>query len=119
LIEAYWKSVLMPGQGVFIGEPLARPYGGYRVQQEGQNWFVSGPMLQPDTTYTLYAADTLNGAYTRVAGDLKPSEYGTRLQLPTPVRLFYRLQPQSEINLFTPPPEPITPRPRPPRGLLQ
>ncbi|MGH1431920.1 MAG: TIGR03790 family protein [Neptuniibacter sp.] len=26
LIEAYWKSVLMPGQGVFIGEPLARPY---------------------------------------------------------------------------------------------
>ncbi|HET8707439.1 MAG TPA: TIGR03790 family protein, partial [Pseudomonadales bacterium] len=27
LIEAYWRSVLMPGQGVFIGEPLARPYG--------------------------------------------------------------------------------------------
>ena len=26
LIEAYWKSVLMPGQGLFIGEPLARPY---------------------------------------------------------------------------------------------
>lgn len=27
LLEAYWKSVLMPGQGIFIGEPLARPYG--------------------------------------------------------------------------------------------
>lgn len=27
LIEAYWKSVAMPGQGIFIGEPLARPYG--------------------------------------------------------------------------------------------
>ena len=26
LIEAYWKSVAMPGQGVFIGEPLARPW---------------------------------------------------------------------------------------------
>jgi len=26
LIEAYWKSVLMPGQGIFIGEPLAKPY---------------------------------------------------------------------------------------------
>jgi xylose isomerase len=25
-IEAYWKSVVWPGQGVFIGEPLARPY---------------------------------------------------------------------------------------------
>lgn len=26
LIEAYWKSVAMPGQGLFIGEPLAAPY---------------------------------------------------------------------------------------------
>jgi uncharacterized protein (TIGR03790 family) len=26
IIEAYWKSVEMPGQGLFIGEPLARPY---------------------------------------------------------------------------------------------
>ncbi len=30
LLEAYWKSVAMPGQGVFIGEPLARPFGGAR-----------------------------------------------------------------------------------------
>ena len=26
VIEAYWKSVKMPGQGLFVGEPLARPY---------------------------------------------------------------------------------------------
>jgi len=26
LIEAYWKSVAMPGQGVFVGEPLAAPF---------------------------------------------------------------------------------------------
>ena len=26
LIEAYWKSVNMPGQGIFIGEPLASPF---------------------------------------------------------------------------------------------
>ena len=26
LIEAYWKSVQQPGQGVFIGEPLASPF---------------------------------------------------------------------------------------------
>ena len=26
LIESYWKSVLMPGQGVFVGEPLASPF---------------------------------------------------------------------------------------------
>jgi uncharacterized protein (TIGR03790 family) len=27
LIESYWRSVAMPEQGVFIGEPLARPWG--------------------------------------------------------------------------------------------
>ena len=26
ILEAYWKSVAMPGQGLFVGEPLARPY---------------------------------------------------------------------------------------------
>jgi uncharacterized protein (TIGR03790 family) len=26
VLEAYWKSVAMPGQGLFIGDPLARPY---------------------------------------------------------------------------------------------
>ncbi len=26
LIEAYWKSVQMPGQGIFVGEPLAKPF---------------------------------------------------------------------------------------------
>lgn len=26
LIEAYWKSVRWPGQGLFLGEPLARPW---------------------------------------------------------------------------------------------
>ncbi len=25
-LEAYWKSVTMPGQGVFVGEPLAAPF---------------------------------------------------------------------------------------------
>lgn len=26
LLESYWKSVQMPGQGLFVGEPLARPW---------------------------------------------------------------------------------------------
>jgi hypothetical protein len=34
LIEAYWKSVVMPGQGIFIGEPLANPYRGHQVEQK-------------------------------------------------------------------------------------
>lgn len=30
VLEAYWKSVAMPGQGLFIGEPLARPFADHR-----------------------------------------------------------------------------------------
>lgn len=29
-IEAYWKSVLMPGQGLFVGDPLAAPFRGVK-----------------------------------------------------------------------------------------
>ncbi|KAF0098421.1 MAG: hypothetical protein FD187_2728 [bacterium] len=41
LIEAYWKSVAAPGEGVFIGEPLARPFG-TRVQRDEQGWWLEG-----------------------------------------------------------------------------
>jgi uncharacterized protein (TIGR03790 family) len=30
LIESYWRSVMMPGMGVFVGEPLASPWRGGR-----------------------------------------------------------------------------------------
>jgi uncharacterized protein (TIGR03790 family) len=35
LIESYWKSVAMPGQGVFIGEPLAAPFRRAAVAASG------------------------------------------------------------------------------------
>jgi uncharacterized protein (TIGR03790 family) len=35
LLEAYWKSVAMPGQGLFIGEPLARPFAPAHRRPEG------------------------------------------------------------------------------------
>src|SRR5579871_5428533 len=31
VLEAYWKSVAMPGQGLFVGEPLAAPYATQRL----------------------------------------------------------------------------------------
>jgi uncharacterized protein (TIGR03790 family) len=41
LLEAYWKSVAMPGQGVFIGEPLARPYARYRLRATPQGLLLT------------------------------------------------------------------------------
>jgi uncharacterized protein (TIGR03790 family) len=33
LIEAYWKSVAEPGQGIFIGEPLAKPFAKDKIHK--------------------------------------------------------------------------------------
>lgn len=38
LIEAYWKSVQMPGQGVFVGEPLASPYLNCKLMKSRQGY---------------------------------------------------------------------------------
>ncbi|MDY0057978.1 MAG: TIGR03790 family protein, partial [Methyloversatilis sp.] len=39
LIEAYWKSVAWPGEGVFVGEPLARPFG-MRTTRDEKGWWL-------------------------------------------------------------------------------
>jgi len=38
LIESYWRSVAMPEQGVFIGEPLARPWGPRPLAGKDAGW---------------------------------------------------------------------------------
>lgn len=49
LIEAYWKSVLMPGQGNFIGEPLASPYSGYELKLIGNKLELHSAILYRGT----------------------------------------------------------------------
>lgn len=91
LIEAYWKSVAMPGQGVFIGEPLARPYGSYRVKQRNGRWYVYGPALRPGN-YVLLASDRMRGPFERIGSGLPVDDVTHSLELPTPLRAFYQLQ---------------------------
>lgn len=41
LIESYWKSVQMPGQGLFVGEPLSSPYKGcnLKITRKGKAFY--------------------------------------------------------------------------------
>ncbi len=39
LLESYWKSVQMPGQGVFVGEPLSSPYKGCNLFENKRGVF--------------------------------------------------------------------------------
>jgi len=45
LVEAYWKSVEWPGEGLFVGEPLARPYGAQIAGMATMNASLGGALL--------------------------------------------------------------------------
>jgi hypothetical protein len=62
LIEAYWKSVAWPGEGIFIGEPLAAPYNGYTVSADGAGVTIDTRTLLPGE-YALLGADSVVGPY--------------------------------------------------------
>jgi uncharacterized protein (TIGR03790 family) len=62
LIEAYWKSVQWPGQGIFIGEPLAKPYGGFSVQMVNGEVVLRTQALPPGI-YGLLGANSVVGPY--------------------------------------------------------
>jgi uncharacterized protein (TIGR03790 family) len=67
LIEAYWKSVQMPGQGVFIGEPLARPFAGVELKSGTDDVSVSAARLLTPGLYAVQAAPSMMGPYRTVA----------------------------------------------------
>jgi uncharacterized protein (TIGR03790 family) len=67
-IEAYWKSVQWPGQGLFVGEPLAQPFrdspsfaivgGEYRIKTRS---------LRPGSRYVLQYRLSGSTAWTQLA----------------------------------------------------
>jgi uncharacterized protein (TIGR03790 family) len=63
LIEAYWKSVAWPGEGIFVGEPLARPWGSSQVEVVDGNIVVTTTLLDPRKTYQIGHADSEDGPF--------------------------------------------------------
>jgi uncharacterized protein (TIGR03790 family) len=95
IIEAYWKSVAMPGEGLFIGEPLARPFGDVtHYDPQTQALTLTTGRLIPFTSYAIESADSAQGPWT-------PVQTGLQLALPRRVTLtvqpataaYYRLTP--------------------------
>lgn len=96
LIEAYWKSVAEPSQGVFIGEPLARPFGS---STRSGSWKRSAsrddPPHRPVIHSNLQASQkrqrllpptcALVPSFTRTAPEYQPvGVLATKLQLASP-----------------------------------
>ncbi len=66
LIEAYWKSVEMPGEGIFIGEPLAAPFDFRSIERQPGQWLLRTWSIKPGR-YQLQAAAHSIGPYTPLA----------------------------------------------------
>lgn len=76
LIEAYWKSVDWPAEGIFLGEPLARPFGpGYRFELDAGKLTIETTAMIPGRSYVLESADTEAGPFTTVQSALAIPKY--------------------------------------------
>ncbi|MHB1515573.1 MAG: TIGR03790 family protein [Acidiferrobacteraceae bacterium] len=91
LIEAYWKSVAMPGQGIFVGEPLADPFGGYSVEYRHHTLTLSTHALPPGR-YFVSAGNARHGHYQPV-GSVVVHAGLQKITLTHAYAPFYRLSP--------------------------
>ncbi|MET0519075.1 MAG: TIGR03790 family protein [Burkholderiaceae bacterium] len=68
LIEAYWKSVQWPGQGLFIGEPLARPWPeAASLTISAGRYLISSRALRPGASYALQYRTAANANWVTLA----------------------------------------------------
>jgi hypothetical protein len=95
IIEAYWKSVAWPGEGIFVGEPLASPWGESQVDwdPEAMELTITTTMLDPAKTYQLSAGDSADGPWTPVLEDIAIAEHMQTAIVYGPTEApFYRLE---------------------------
>jgi len=94
IIEAYWKSVAWPGEGVFVGEPLARPWGHQSTTWEDLTLTIRTTQLIPGQAYDIESGPTSDGPWTLVLDDFTiPEHQLAEIIVPGAVEPFYRLIP--------------------------
>ncbi len=94
IIEAYWKSVSMPGEGLFTGEPLARPWGGHQSTFDAPTGLLTltTTMMKPGLRYAIESAPSRSGPWTRVQSNVTVPRFArVTLTVPGATQPFYRL----------------------------
>lgn len=92
-LEAYWKSVEWPGEGVFAGDPLARPFGRFTLRFEGGVLSIRTTALDPGHTYALRGGEHPDGPLPIVEGALVPEPLRPfEIEVVAPDRAVYALE---------------------------
>ncbi|HET6582593.1 MAG TPA: TIGR03790 family protein [Nannocystaceae bacterium] len=93
LVEAYWKSVRMPGEGLFVGEPLARPWDGAVVDFDGSTLTITTTLLAPGVDYDVQAGDSPDGPWQTVFTGSVPYPVDIAIEIADATAPYYRLVP--------------------------
>lgn len=93
LIESYWRSVEWPGEGLFVGEPLARPFENQVARVEADQVVLETNALMPnDTGWVVEGADSADGPWTLVMEVEAPTMRSrTTINVPRPTPSYLRL----------------------------
>lgn len=92
LVEAYWKSVRWPGEGLFVGEPLARPFGAQSSSFDGATITIESNAVVPDETWVVEAADSEDGPWRMVLAPTADAWERQTIEIPHDGSAFYRLR---------------------------
>lgn len=93
LIEAYWKSVDMPGQGLFVGEPLATPFSGAKVRRENDRIHITTRAL-PSGMYAVYGSNNGLPPYSLVEDFIAVGGYPQKFSVPDTGTAYLMVRPQ-------------------------
>lgn len=97
LLEAYWQSVQQPGEGIFIGEPLAAPFDGYTAEVQ-QNGILLRTRILPPGLYQVLHAENPVGPYRTLPDFIEVANHQREITLPDSGPGYYRLEPVSVIG---------------------
>ncbi|MFQ5643065.1 MAG: TIGR03790 family protein [Thiogranum sp.] len=92
LLQAYWQSVQQPGEGIFVGEPLAAPFDGFTLENTGDALVLTTRTLLPGS-YRLAWSRGPVGPYRNLPGVIKAAYHQRRFRLPNAGPGYYRLEP--------------------------
>lgn len=90
-LEAYTKSVRRVSQGVFVGDPLARPFGTQATLVNG-TLVVKTSSLEPGTNYDIYSAPSAIGPFSQIATISVPKYELATIDLAGMSAPFYKLE---------------------------
>ncbi len=92
LLQAYWQSVQQPGEGIFVGEPLAAPFDGFTLEATDDSILLTTRTLLPGRYQFAYSKGPV-GPYRVLPGVIKAAYHQRQFTLPSAGTGYYRLEP--------------------------